>query len=418
MTASAAPSLNPPPFSLKLLMFQTFACTMAMMAFTTLAGPVGSALQLAPWQMGLAVAAGGVAWMVAAHPWGKASDRRGRRPILLLGLGGFALCYAGLCLSASLALRGLLSPLAALAAFIVWRGLAGACYAAVPVVGNALIADHTPNEQRAGALAALGVASGASMTIGPALAALLAARDLETPLYAMALLPAVAFIALWFCLPKDGVRQPAPGGASSQSNASLPNAPLPNAPLSDPRLRRLAVAAFLCMACVAAAQIIVGFYAIDRLGMTPQESAHVAGLALASVGVALIAAQGAVRRFTWPPERLVVIGPAVAAVGFLLGGFADATALLSAGYFVAAIGMGLAWPAISALAANAVERHEQGAAAGAVSAAQGLGAIVGPTAGAAIYGLAPSAPYVLAAALLAGLALWIASAGGVEKNKK
>lgn len=408
MTASAAPSLNPPPFSLKLLMFQTFACTMAMMAFTTLAGPVGSALQLAPWQMGLAVAAGGVAWMIAAHPWGKASDRRGRRPILLLGLGGFALCYAGLCLSASLALRGLLSPLAALAAFIVWRGLAGTCYAAVPVVGNALIADHTPNEQRAGALAALGVASGASMTIGPALAALLAARDLETPLYAMALLPAVAFIALWFCLPKDGARQPAPGGPLSQSNA----------PLSDRRLRRPAVAAFLCMACVAAAQIIVGFYAIDRLGMAPQESARVAGLALASVGVALIAAQGAVRRFTWPPERLVVVGPAVAAAGFLLGGFADATALLYAGYFVAAIGMGLAWPAISALAANAVERHEQGAAAGAVSAAQGLGAIVGPTAGAAIYGLAPSAPYVLAAALLAGLALWIAPAGGVEKNKK
>lgn len=389
------------PFSLKLLMFQTFACTMAMMAFTTLAGPMGSALQLAPWRMGLAVAAGGVAWMLAAHPWGTTSDRRGRRSILLLGLGGFALCYAGLCLSAALALRGLLSPLAALAAFIVWRGLAGACYAAVPVVGNALIADHTPHEQRAGALAALGVASGASMAIGPALAAVLAARDLETPLYAMAVLPAIAFVALWFCLPKDGARQPAPGGASSRSSA----------PLSDPRLRRPAVAAFLCMACVAAAQIIVGFYAIDRLGMTPQESARVAGLALASVGVALIAAQGAVRRFNWPPERLVAVGPAVAAVGFLLGGFADATALIYAGYFVAATGMGLAWPAISALAANAVEPHEQGAAAGAVSAAQGMGAIVGPTAGAAIYGLAPSAPYVLAATLLAGLALWITPAG-------
>lgn len=399
MTASAPPS-SLKPFSLKLLMFQTFACTMAMMAFTTLAGPMGSALQLAPWQMGLAVAAGGVAWMVAAHPWGRASDRRGRRPILLLGLGGFALCYAGLCLSASLALRGLLSPLAALAAFIVWRGLAGTCYAAVPVVGNALIADHTPHEQRAGALAALGVASGASMAIGPALAALLAGRNLEAPLYVMAFLPAIAFIALWFFLPKDGARQPAPGGPSSQSNA-----PLPNAPLSDRRLRRPAVAAFLCMACVAAAQIIVGFYAIDRLGVTPQESARIAGLALASVGVALIAAQGAVRRYNWPPERLAAIGPAVAAVGFVLGGFADATALLYAGYFVAATGMGLAWPAISALAANAVDRHEQGAAAGAVSAAQGLGAIVGPTAGVAIYGLAPSAPYVLAAALLAGLAL-------------
>lgn len=409
MTASAAPSLAPSPFSIKLLMFQTFACTMAMMAFTTLAGPVGSVLQLAPWQMGLAVAAGGVAWMIAAHPWGKASDRRGRRPILLLGLGGFALCYAGLCLSASLALRGLLSPLAALAAFIVWRGLAGACYAAVPVVGSALIADHTPHEQRAGALAALGVASGASMAIGPALAALLADRSLEAPLYAMAFLPAIAFIALWFYLPKDGARQPAPGEPP---------------PLSDPRLRRPAVAAFLCMACVAAAQIIVGFYAIDRLGATPQESARVAGLALASVGVALIAAQGAVRRFNWPPARLVVVGPAVAAVGFLLGGFADAAPPLYAGYFVAAAGMGLAWPAISALAANAVEPHEQGAAAGAVSAAQGMGAIVGPTAGAAIYGLAPSAPYVLAAALLAGLALWITPAGSGPaikikiKNKK
>jgi len=85
--------------------------------------------------------------------------------------------------------------------------------------------------------------------------------------------------------------------------------------------------------------------------------------------------------------------------------------LLFGGYFVAAIGMGWIFPAFSAMAANAVQAHEQGAAAGTVGAAQGLGIVLGPLGGTLLYRLGPSVPYLTIAALLLLMALWPAQAG-------
>ncbi len=85
---------------------------------------------------------GGIAWMLAARPWGIASDRHGRRRILLGGLAGFALSYGSLCLFIVLALHWTLPTLLAFAGIVLLRGLAGGFYAAVPACTAALVADH------------------------------------------------------------------------------------------------------------------------------------------------------------------------------------------------------------------------------------------------------------------------------------
>ena len=100
------------------------------------------------------------------------------------------------------------------------------------------------------------------------------------------------------------------------------------------------------------------------------------------------------------------MGGAISAIGFISVAFTDSAAGLYAAYFVAAAGMGWLFPSFSALAANSVEPHEQGAAAGAVAAAQGFGMVLGPFVGAVVYGVGPSAPYVLAGALLIACAAW------------
>jgi len=71
-----------------------------------------------------------------------------------------------------------------------------------------------------------------------------------------------------------------------------------------------------------------------------------------------------VRRLDWPPLRLIRTGAVVAALGFGATAMATTPTRLAACYFVAAAGMGWVFPAFAALAANAVEGHEQGAAAG------------------------------------------------------
>ncbi len=376
---------------LRPLVVAYMACTMAMMAFVAMIGPVVRVLGLAPWQAGATVTVAGVLWMLLARPWGRACDRHGRRAVLLAGTAGFAVSY--LVLTAVIDVSLMLQPgaLVAFAALMLARGAIGVFYAAIPTAGTALVADHVAPARRAGAMATLGAANAVGMVAGPGIAALLAPFGLHVPLYAMAVLPIIALVATWRFLPRD---RP----ASARAPATLP--------LGEPRLRHALVVAFVAMACVAIAQITVGFFVLDRFGLEPGDGARIAGIALTVVGVALILSQIVVRRLGWPPARLVRIGGAVAALGFASTALATSPIMLWASYFVAAAGMGWVFPAFSALAANAVEPHEQGAAAGSLGAAQGLGVVVGPLAGASLYGLSPSLPYLVVGVMLAAVAAW------------
>ncbi|MNG02688.1 Major Facilitator Superfamily protein [compost metagenome] len=80
--------------------------------------------------------------------------------------------------------------------------------------------------------------------------------------------------------------------------------------------------------------------------------------------------------------------------------------LLAVSFFISALGMGWLFPAFAALATNAVEPHEQGAAAGSIGVMQGLGIVVGPLAGTLLLGIGSTVPFWVLAVLLAGTALW------------
>ncbi|MXP00842.1 MFS transporter [Altererythrobacter xixiisoli] len=378
-------------FSLKPLMFETFVCSMAMMAFVALAGPIARVIGLEPWQVGAAMTVAGIAWMVMARIWGVASDRRGRRPILLLGLAGFAISYFLLSLFIDLALRSAMAPLLAFVGLMIGRGVAGAFYAAVPATGAALVADNVPPAERGKAMAAVGASSAAGMVIGPGFAGLVGPWSLSLPLYLTAALPAVALLVLWRVLPRH--EHTAPPKAE----------PLK---LTDLRLRRAMIVAFVAMFSVAVAQITVGFYALDRLQLAPGDAANAAGIALATVGVALVVAQIFLRQLGWAPARLIRYGALIGGLGFGAVTLASSAPMLWACYAVAAFGMGWVYPSVSALAANSVEAHEQGAAAGTVAAAQGLGIILGPIAGTFVYTIERGAPYALVGVMLVAIALW------------
>ncbi|MFT4242011.1 MAG: MFS transporter [Acidovorax sp.] len=372
-------------------MFETFTCTLTMMSFVALIGPIARVLGLAPWQAGLAVTVGGVTWVLFARSWGAASDRRGRRRVLLQGVGGFALAYAALCAFMVAALRHPPPVWLAFAGVVALRGTAGGFYAAVPATGAALVADHVAPDRRAGAMATLGAASGVGMMAGPGIAGALAAHSLELPLLITALLPFIALGVMWRWLPR-AERHAAPDAATLR--------------ITDARLRRPLAVAFAAMFSVAIAQVVVGFFALDRLHLDAAAAARAAGMALTVVGVALILAQLLVRSLGWPPHRLIRIGGVVSAMGFGSLLFAHTQAALWGGYFVAAAGMGWVFPSVTALAANAVQAHEQGATAGTVGAAHGLGMIAGPLVGTLVYDIDPGAPYALIAVLLALAALW------------
>jgi DHA1 family tetracycline resistance protein-like MFS transporter len=293
--------MTPSTFDLRPLMVANMACSMSMMAFVSLIGPIARVLGLATWQAGAAVTVSGVIWMLLARPWGQASDRYGRRRILLIATAGFTLAYWALCLFIDASLRFLPSALLGFIGLMIGRGLIGVFYAAIPVGGNALIADNIEPQHRAKAMAALGAANACGLVIGPAIAALLSRFSLSLPFYAMAILPLLAFLVLRFKLKGQELH--------------LRQAPR-KVHLNDPRLRRPMAVAFVAMLCVSIAQITVGFFALDRLGMSPADAAQTAGIALTMVGFALICSQLVVRRLEWPPLQLIRAGALVASVGF------------------------------------------------------------------------------------------------------
>lgn len=385
--ASAAPA-----FPLRPLLVVNMACSLAMMAFVAIVAPVARVLGLAPWQAGASVTVGGLLWMLLARPWGNASDRHGRRPVLLVGVAGFALAYWAMVAVIDVSLHLLPAALWVFAGLVVTRAMVGGFFAAIPAATQALVADHIAPERRTAAMAGLGAASGVGMVAGPALTAVLAPHGLTLPLYLTGLLPLVAWALLWRTLPRTEHHV-------QQASSTLA--------LGDARLRHALCLAFVAMFSVTAAQSTVGFFALDRLGLPPTEAARVAGLALTGVGVVLIAVQVVAMRLHWPPRRLACIGALVAALGAGSMLAVDGVLLLCLAFGVMAAGMGWVFPAFQALAANAVQAHEQGAAAGCIGAAQGLGIVSGPLVGTLLHGVHPVAPYLMVGALLAAVALWV-----------
>src|SRR5580692_4292246 len=105
--------------------------------------------------------------MLTAPVWGRLSDRVGRRPVLMIGMGAAALAYLWLGFADALWM------------LFAARALAGACAGNI-AAANAYIADVTTPENRARGMGMIGAAFGLGFIVGPALGGILAGDNLAT----------------------------------------------------------------------------------------------------------------------------------------------------------------------------------------------------------------------------------------------
>ena len=413
--------LQPKP-QLWVLNFVALIGTMAIMAFVAVVGPVVRLLGLADWHAGLALTAGGVLWMLSARRWGKLSDRVGRKRVLLISLGAYAITYLVLAVSVDAALGRPPAVALSLAMLVGTRALVGLFYAAVPTITAASVADQVAPGQRASAMAKLGTANAVGLVAGPMVAGWIAMYDIALALYAATLMPLLAMALIAWKLPETKpsaqpratpeIRPTVKPEANSKiaADTSQTLAIKPSVDFFDPRLRLPLAAVFVAMVAVAVTQSTVGFLVIDRFGLSLSDGAKTAGYALTAVGGGLIFSQSLMMRIHWSPTRWLLIGSFLASAGF--GAVAlpwsygmNAAWPMLCSFVLAGMGMGLVRPAVQALTADCVEAHEQGAAAGTVASMQGFSMIVGPLAGTLLYRLSPSAPYLLVVVLLLLLAV-------------
>jgi MFS family permease len=375
---------------LGLLFLTLFNSILGLSILFPILGPLARELGLSEVQVGLFSTGYALMQFLLSPYWGRRSER-GRKPILLLGILGFALSFFLFGLFALLGQKGLIPQGLLFPLLLLTRLLGGAFSSATLPTAQAYVADITGRESRTGGMALLGAAFGLAVILGPALGAGLAALlGLLAPVFfasAIALLNAL-FVAL--TLPESRPHGARAGGSLSPF---------------DPRVFPLLLLGLALNLSGVALEQTIAFYFQDRLGLSGVETARRVGMALVLYGLVAVLIQGfLVRKLSWPPKTLLLLGLPVGILGFSLLVVAHTFPLLALGLALQGAGAALAGPGVTAALSLAVGEGEQGLVAGLNSAAQALGRMLGPLLGTGLYRLMPEAPYLLGAGLL-GLSL-------------
>jgi len=132
----------------------------------------------------------GLAQFLCAPLLGALSDRFGRRPVLLLGIGGLGVTFLVTALTHSLGV-------------LVGVRLLGGALSANIAVAQAYVADITAPEKRTPALGKLGAMFGLGFVLGPMLGGLLGNIDLRLPFFAAAGMCAINWLYGLLVLPES-----------------------------------------------------------------------------------------------------------------------------------------------------------------------------------------------------------------------
>jgi DHA1 family multidrug resistance protein-like MFS transporter len=341
--------------------------------------------------------------LLFAPVWGRWSDRVGRRPLLLLGIGGYVVAQVLFGLSTSLWL------------LYAARILGGILSSAILPVSAAYVADMTTEDERGRGMAWLGTAVSLGFVVGPALGGTLSRRDLHftarlghfmvdgfsVPFFAAAFLGLLTLFGAmrWLAESRPAHLRRVAGEETAPGWRSLARSYGPLLGLA--MLGQFGLAVFeSTFALHAQAKLDYGPIEVGRVFV-------VCGLVMA------VFQAGAVGLLEGRIQEIHQIG-----VGFALMGsslallvMARPTVLVLSLVALLALGMALISPNLAALISKHSGGRRVGAALGAYNAANSLGQASGPLLGGILFIWRPTAPYLLTGALLVAVALVI---GGLE----
>jgi DHA1 family multidrug resistance protein-like MFS transporter len=334
-------------------------------------------------ELGLLVAISPFIQLVASPLWGSVSDRRGRKPVLSVGLLGYGI---------SMLLFGLSTELWML--FVV-RGVGALLSAATMPTTMAYVSDSTSEQERGGGMGALGAAMGLGMVLGPALGGLLGSESLSTPFFLTAGVCLLTLLLVLLLLPES-----LPPKARRQTTTRFK----PTAQIRDlyhalfGPLGALFFMAFLVSFGLTNFQGIFGYYALKKFGYGTEE----VGWILTVVGIVAALTQGVL---TGPltrgwGEAAVIKGTLLASAltfGLLLTANSLATVLLTTGLFT--FPNALLRPAVISLTSKHAEA-QQGVAMGLNNSFNSLGRVIGPIWAGFAFDLNYNLPYLSGAAIM------------------
>lgn len=345
--------------------------------------------------VGLIYALPAVAWSLITAWWGHRCDVWDRKPILLLSLLGFAastFIFAG---SAAAAYLGWISAGALWALILFSRLLYSALSSgALPAV-QAYVIQVTPPPQRTRTIGRVTAAWNFGSMLGPGVIGLLAVFGVLTPLFAMAAVSLLIWLAV-----RAGVEPQAPEPRPAGVSARLS--------LFDPRIRTALIIGICASIAQSTLLQTLGYFFMDRMAVATADAPKVVGVALMVAAVATLFSQTVlVARFGSSPRGLERAGLCVTAAGFVCLALSPSVHAAWVATLVCGLGYGLVRPGNISHASQSVEAHEQGAVAGLNGALWSAGFIVSPLFALPLHRLDPRLPYLVATGFLM-LGYWVA----------
>ncbi len=317
--------------------------------------------------------------LICAPLWGIISDRIGRKPVLTIGVLGYAI---------TLFLFGLATQFWML---FVARTLSGILSSATMPTAMAYIGDNAPQKERSSGMGQLGAAMGVGIVVGPLVGGFLSADSLALPFFIGAGLAFAAFLLVIFILPESHAPR-----ADAEKQPALTRAAFRKTLFSPAGILLLII--FIMSFGLTNFQGITGLYVVDKFSFDTKQ----VGAIWMVMGGMLIIVQGAL---TGPLTKkfgeiaLIRAGLIGGALGFLGMSLAVnfVTTLLALAFF--SLALALVSPALNAYISAFAGEH-QGTVMGLNSAATSLGRVVGPLWAGYLYEINIEYPYFSGAGVL------------------
>jgi MFS transporter, DHA1 family, multidrug resistance protein len=341
--------------------------------------------------VGLLMAAYSAMEFVFAIIWGKISDIIGRKPVILIGLLGFAGSFAFASLSSHLWM------------LYASQIIAGALAAGIFPAAMAYIADSTSPEQRGRLMGLMGAAGGLGVIIGPASASFFAIWGLRIPYFAAATLGLLTTIIAFMWL-KEPVR--------STNSQGKPAGILQG---FKPGLLAFFLLMFLAMITMASLEATFGYYAMDRFSLSSTPSpmpllwtsvmltgTNTLGIAFTFFGISAVITQAMLvgkMMERLGEERTIIIGLALSALGAAMVVLSPELVSIVAAASVLAVGSGLMMPSINTAVSRRTDEDSQGVVMGLLGSFNSIGRTLGPVFGGVAYSISMALPYVASAVI-------------------
>ncbi|MEL7490078.1 MAG: MFS transporter [Pseudomonadota bacterium] len=378
------------PWAFGLLLMGMVCMGMGQTIVFAVLPPIARQIGLADRQVGAIFMLSAIFWVSLAPRWGRLSDGRGRRPFILIGIGGFTVSMVLFATAIRLGMDGVLSGAALYALILSMRSIYGIIGSAQPSAAQAYIADRTTAQERTKALANVGAAFGIGAMFGPAFAGATVGFGALAPLYGVAAIGAAAWLAVFFFLPEH--------------NPPRKREAPPRVKISDPRLRAFLIFGLVAGAISAVPVQMIGFYFIDILALSNEEALAKVSFALTASAIAGLFAQLVlVRRLSLSPRTLLRTSPLILFAAHGLFAVSSSFPMLVLAATCSGLGWGMAMPGFTAAASLSVTPREQGVTAGLSNSAGASGFIIVPPIGFTLYAIDPRATFILTT--LASLAL-------------